>query len=467
MKAIPTVITALTLVGMLAPATARAQAAGASQPVLYVNNSYKSCYCDLHPELTEAEFKEFATELGSILRFRQLGDATTLGQGRFDISLQFTSSSIDDAKGACNNPMSHPDARITIWVTASPSRGWWPGSPGSHTTTAALRLVAKRVDRLQERKPVKVGVTRADAANAVLAHEHGGLRVMHNVAREPGHFGDHVRQHSGMTIGRYQDTQSRGLLKGVKKTRAFVDRPGMAHDTSMRHHAEKLVADAPGEIPGAVSGAPLFDERAAPRVFRRTFVCGIDEDVRVDHEHQRPSIARYRASRSARSASAPPLLKLGRGESSTASGRDCNSRRNAVSTSSDIVRPVRADSRFNLAMTPSSIINVVFIWKTISMRWTAVNPRTVLPQLETIQTGVRGSQVGVGSRRHRDWIGRGFRSAPMRLLNTLEQIPERLLEFNLLHGNGAGARRILDAPGAMLGIGSPKLHAVHLQQNAL
>ena len=44
---------------------------------------------DLRPELTKAEFAEFTAEVGSVLRFRQLGDTTTLAKGDVDVSVQF------------------------------------------------------------------------------------------------------------------------------------------------------------------------------------------------------------------------------------------------------------------------------------------------------------------------------------------------------------------------------------------
>ena len=112
MKPFSIVISVMGLVAALVPATAAAQYSGTGKtaPVLHVHDRYSSCFFDLHPELTKAEFKEFAGELGSVLRTRQLADTTTLGKGKFDISLQYTSSPIDDAKGAWNNTMSHPTA---------------------------------------------------------------------------------------------------------------------------------------------------------------------------------------------------------------------------------------------------------------------------------------------------------------------------------------------------------------------
>lgn len=79
-------------------------------PVLHVNNKYSDCFFDLHPELTQAQFKEFTEELGSILRPSQLGDATPLRRGRVAVGLDFSGTPIDDSKGAWNNTMSHPTA---------------------------------------------------------------------------------------------------------------------------------------------------------------------------------------------------------------------------------------------------------------------------------------------------------------------------------------------------------------------
>jgi hypothetical protein len=92
------------------PASAQQFNTATGVPQLHVNDAYSSCFFDLHPELTQDEFEEFAAELGSILRFRQLGDSGTLGKGKFDLGVQFTSTPIDDAKGAWNNTMSHPTA---------------------------------------------------------------------------------------------------------------------------------------------------------------------------------------------------------------------------------------------------------------------------------------------------------------------------------------------------------------------
>jgi len=112
MRTIWTVISTLGLVATLAPAPASAQQSDAGKPApqLRVNDAYSSPFFDLHPGLTKKEFEEFTAELGSVLRFRQLGDTMTLGRGEVDLSVQFASARIDDSTGAWNNTMSHPTA---------------------------------------------------------------------------------------------------------------------------------------------------------------------------------------------------------------------------------------------------------------------------------------------------------------------------------------------------------------------
>jgi hypothetical protein len=52
---------------------------------------------NLQPGLTKAEFKTFADEIGSVLRFRQLGDPAPIGKGEGHIGVQFANTPFDDA----------------------------------------------------------------------------------------------------------------------------------------------------------------------------------------------------------------------------------------------------------------------------------------------------------------------------------------------------------------------------------
>jgi hypothetical protein len=82
----------------------------ADPPILHVDDSYDSCFFDLHPELTQEDFDEFTREASFIIHDHQLDSAEALGRGEIAVSLDYTSTAVDDSKGAWNDTMSHPDA---------------------------------------------------------------------------------------------------------------------------------------------------------------------------------------------------------------------------------------------------------------------------------------------------------------------------------------------------------------------
>jgi len=108
-------------------------------------------------------------------------------------------------------------------------------------------------------------------------------------------------------------------------------------------------------------------------VFGTAFVGRINQDVRIDDKHQRPSIKSSSASRFATFTRGIPPSKVGNGGRSFRDLRDWNMTRNADSKSSDMVLPCRADSSFKRFMILSSMLSVVFIWKTIQDVWKSVN----------------------------------------------------------------------------------------------
>ena len=82
MKLFSTLVGILGIAAILSPTPARAQQTA----------------FDLRPGLTKAEFKELTSELGSVLRFRQLGDAMPLGKGNGDVSVQVGDMPTDNRK---------------------------------------------------------------------------------------------------------------------------------------------------------------------------------------------------------------------------------------------------------------------------------------------------------------------------------------------------------------------------------
>ena len=65
-----------------------------------------------------------------------------------------------------------------------------------------MRAAIERVDHLDEREAVEVGVARVDAANSVLAHEDGGMSIVKNVSAQMRRFCNYFAQDIGMSRSR-------------------------------------------------------------------------------------------------------------------------------------------------------------------------------------------------------------------------------------------------------------------------
>jgi hypothetical protein len=78
------------VIGTLVVAAAIAPTSASAQP--------RSSF-DLRPGFTSAELESFAGDVGSTLRFRQLGDTAPIGKGAVDLSVQYGGTRIADSTG--------------------------------------------------------------------------------------------------------------------------------------------------------------------------------------------------------------------------------------------------------------------------------------------------------------------------------------------------------------------------------
>jgi len=96
MKPLTVALTVIALATTLAPAAANAQQSGTAKgPQVGIA---RNVYFDLPSGLTKEEFTELTAEIGSLLRFRQLGDSMTLGRGKFDLGTQFATSPVEGGR---------------------------------------------------------------------------------------------------------------------------------------------------------------------------------------------------------------------------------------------------------------------------------------------------------------------------------------------------------------------------------
>jgi hypothetical protein len=138
MKLFSTVVGALGLIATLVPARAHAQSA-----------------FDLRPDLTKAQFEQLTTELGSVLRFRQLGDTTPVGRGQVDISALFGNSPVTERLG---RSMSFPRVVARFGVSDRVDIGAWGGF--EHDANYGMAGIDTKIMVLAQgpRRPVSVSI---------------------------------------------------------------------------------------------------------------------------------------------------------------------------------------------------------------------------------------------------------------------------------------------------------------------
>lgn len=93
---------------------------------------------DLQPGLTRAQFKDLAGEVGSMLRFRQLGNPAPLGKGNVDVGLQFANTPFEDAVPRVVGRVGLTD-RVDVGAWGGLNTGAHWGLAGIDTNVALLR----------------------------------------------------------------------------------------------------------------------------------------------------------------------------------------------------------------------------------------------------------------------------------------------------------------------------------------
>jgi hypothetical protein len=109
MRTFSIVIGTLAIVATLVPASADAQ----------------SSDINLRPGLTDQQFEALTSDLGAILRFRQLGDNAALGRGNVDVSLQFANARLGDSTRSWS--LSFPRVVARVGVNDRVDIGAWGG----------------------------------------------------------------------------------------------------------------------------------------------------------------------------------------------------------------------------------------------------------------------------------------------------------------------------------------------------
>jgi hypothetical protein len=112
-----------------------------------------------------------------------------------------------------------------------------------------MQLRSKRIDDFEKWELVEIGIPGADSADSVLAHENGGVRVVHQITGEVrqlrndffGDIGVSLRRKENAEAGRLEQRRDKGPRRGCG--------PWRSHDSRVCCYAQKLIKDAPRRVP--------------------------------------------------------------------------------------------------------------------------------------------------------------------------------------------------------------------------
>jgi len=75
----------------------------------HIDRSVKSCSMVIDPSLTQAQWHTFVRQAGTMVTFKSLAPATTLGKKNFQIAVDYASTPVDQHDPAWINTFTHPD----------------------------------------------------------------------------------------------------------------------------------------------------------------------------------------------------------------------------------------------------------------------------------------------------------------------------------------------------------------------
>lgn len=133
---------------------------------------------------------------------------------------------------------------------------------------------------------MEVAVARDDAADAVLAHQGGGVEVVHQVVARVRDVGEASVQDRGVALRGAQHASAGRPQQDAQERVGLADGPRSGVDTRMGGDAQELVGDAPGEEPGCGPRPRVLEQAATREVELAAGVGGVEQDVGVDDEQR-------------------------------------------------------------------------------------------------------------------------------------------------------------------------------------
>lgn len=138
---------------------------------------------------------------------------------------------------------------------------------------------------------MEVAVAGAYLTNAVFPHEDGGVGIVENISRQMGRLLDHLGGDFGMALGRDEHAEPGRVQKRGDESPSVANIPRLAHHPWVGRHTQELIDDRPRAVPRVDTCPSPLEPVATFSVKPRVGIRRVDEDVGIDDNHYRPSIA--------------------------------------------------------------------------------------------------------------------------------------------------------------------------------
>ena len=216
------------------------------------------------------------------------------------------------------------------------------------------------IDDLEILKLQKIGVGGVDGTDPVFLHQRGGADVEEEVAGWGMKGAEQRGEILPMVGAGGEQVKVGGLQQGANPRQGLRSFQRGGEDLVMGGGAQELIADAFGQVGEAGGAKGTFEEFAGSGVLPAISVGGVKKDIGIDEAAFHDSIARSRASRSARLQCGLPILKTGREGRCFGLDLFCMRpwRKNSL-TSWDISTPAAWDSLLMASITAFSKMSVV------------------------------------------------------------------------------------------------------------
>lgn len=117
------------------------------------------------------------------------------------------------------------------------------------------------------------------------------MGVIEKVTAQIRRFPEDSRCDLGVSLSGHEKAEGGSGQDRLDEIPGLGRRPGLVEYARVGYHAEEFVHYSPGRVPGRGQAPPFLDASSAAGMKRGVLVGRVHEDVGVDDEHQRPSMA--------------------------------------------------------------------------------------------------------------------------------------------------------------------------------